>query len=177
MNLPYLLLLFAMGLLCCESSQREAPELKATDVLKEGYFNWDMVNADINQSVLVDHMTVDEVKVLMQKMHKADQQYRDSLHHGNKENQKHYFRKMSRNDDANLLLLHQIVKKYGWPGIRNFGQAAAETAWLVVWHHRDNKDVLGEYLPFIGEAVTKSEIPKWHYTSIADQLALLRSIK
>ncbi len=177
MNLPYLLLLFAMGLLCCESSQREAPELKATDVLKEGYFNWDMVNADINQSVLVDHMTVDEVKVLMQKMHKADQQYRDSLHHGSRGNQGYYRRKMKKNDEANLVILSNIVKKYGWPGMERFVKDASETAWLVLWHHRASEEILSKYIPFIKEAYEKKQIPHSHYMSFDEQISHLQSIK
>ena len=84
---------------------------------------------------------------------------------------------MWKNDEANLTLLDKITKKYGWPGIKVFGKEATQTAWLVVWHHRNSLDIFSRYLPLVKAADEKSDIPHWNYTSMKEELALLESIK
>lgn len=134
------------------------------------------MDADIDPFVSVDAMTVDRVKVLLNKMYKADQQYRDSLQNGNPDRMDYYGKKMAANDQANCKLLNRIIEKYGWPGIAQFGEAGAQTAWYVAWHQRSSEPAMAYYLKFMEEANRRHDMHQEHFMLVKNQLANLRNV-
>jgi hypothetical protein len=168
-------------LICCDSPNRSRALANSTKALRlNGYFNWEILTADIDSAVQVENMSIEEVKGLLRKMYRADQFYRDSLHnnnHASENKRRFYLEKMKRNDEANLVILNHLTQKYGWPKTAVFGKEASETAWLVVWHHRNDEEVLSRFVPMITEAYTNGEVSQAMYNSLAKQLALLQSIR
>ena len=100
------------------------------------------IRDSIDPFVSIQDMSVREVKVLLNNMYQADQQYRDSLYNGNPDRRDYYGKKMMANDQANHKLLNKIIDKYGWPDIQRFGEAGSETAWYVAWHQRSSEPAM-----------------------------------
>ncbi|MCF0071248.1 hypothetical protein LZD49_12270 [Dyadobacter sp. CY261] len=103
------------------------------------YYNeWFRIEPKDRVSVVlaIEKQTVGEVKITLQKMYDADQQYRDSLHNGSKDSlrQVYYWRNIMATDAVNQILLSRIIAKYGWPGTDLFGEQGAEIAWYIIWH-------------------------------------------
>ena len=132
-----------------------------------------LMYADIDPFIRMDNLTKNEVTQLFAKMHDADQQYRDSLNNGRKENEAFFLRKMRANDEANLNILDKIVQKYGWPYQSLFGEAAAETAWLIIWHHRGNRHILCRHFDLMEKAVNEGEMSAALFQQVKDEVELL----
>lgn len=67
-------------------------------------------------------------------------------------------------DEKNMARLADIIKKYGWPGVRFAGAAGAQNAFLVLQHA--DSDSQHTYLPLLREAVGRND-------AVASDLALL----
>lgn len=134
-----------------------------------------LVYSDINPFADIERMSLDSVKLLLDKMYVADQQYRDSLYNGNKNNLEYYGRKMGANDQSNEKVLYKIVNKYGWPGGKVFGKSRSETAWYIVWHHRDDVKIMEKYLPYMKAALQEGNINLNHYKLVKENLESRRA--
>lgn len=132
-----------------------------------------LMYADIDPFVQVDHMTEKEIIQLFSKMHQADQQYRDSLNNGRKENETIFLQKMGANDEANLKILGKIIQTHGWPKKSVFGAEAAETAWLIIWHHRGNRHVLCRHFELMEKAANAGEMSASGFQQIKDEVEKL----
>ncbi|SEI89935.1 hypothetical protein SAMN05216327_104466 [Dyadobacter sp. SG02] len=132
-----------------------------------------LMYADIDPFVRTDDLTTKEVIQLFVKMRHADQQYRDSLNNGRKENETFFLRKMRANDDANLKILDNIIQKHGWPQKSVFGEEAAYTAWLVIWHHRGKRSVLCRHFDLMEKSVNAGEMSATLFQRIKDQVEML----
>ncbi len=132
-----------------------------------------LMYADIDPFIRVDTMTEDEVTQLFGKMHHADQQFRDSLNRGSKEKETFFLQKMRANDEANLKILNKIIQHYGWPPKSVFGETAAETAWLVIWHHRGSRYILCQHFDLMEKAVHEGEMNASLFQQIKDEVTLL----
>ena len=132
-----------------------------------------LMYADIDPFIRVDGLTKNEVIQLFAKMNHADQQYRDSLYNGRKENEALFSQKMMANDEANLKILDNIIQKHGWPYKSVFGEEAAQTAWLVIWHHRDKRSVLCRHFDLMEKAVNEGEMSASAFQQIKDEVELL----
>lgn len=132
-----------------------------------------LIDADIDPFISIDGLRKDELIQLFARMHQADQQYRDSLYRGRKENEALFSRKMRGNDEANLKILDNIIQKHGWPYKSTFGEEAAQTAWLVVWHHRDKRSVLCRHFDLMEKAAHQGEMSASAFQQIKDQVELL----
>ncbi|MEO6283251.1 MAG: hypothetical protein ABIN80_08200 [Dyadobacter sp.] len=129
--------------------------------------------ADIDPFISVKGMTTREVTTLFEQMLTADQQYRDSLNHGNKQNEALYLKKMVANDEANLKILDKIVQEFGWPEIDTFGAKAAETAWLIIWHQRGKRHILCKYFDLMESAVARKQMNAASFNQIKDTIEQL----
>ena len=132
-----------------------------------------LMYADIDPFTQVDDLTKNELILLFSKMHRADQQYRDSLYNGRKENEAFFSKKMQANDEANLKILDNIIQKHGWPYKSVLGEEAAQTAWLVIWHHRAKRSVLCRHFDLMEKAVNEGEMSASAFQQIKDQVELL----
>lgn len=132
-----------------------------------------LMYADIDPFIQVDNMTENQVIQLFSEMHQADQQYRDSLYNGRKENKASFSQKMGANDEANLKILNKIIQKYGWPKKSVFGEEAAETAWLIIWHHRDNRHILCKHFDLMEKAVGEGEMSAVAFQQIKEEVEKL----
>ncbi|WP_162427751.1 DUF6624 domain-containing protein [Pontibacter pudoricolor] len=75
--------------------------------------------------------------------------------------------KMMQSDAENQKQVIAIIEKYGWPGKSMVGPHASNAAFLVIQHTpREQKEIMGKYLPLLREAVAKGEAAK-------SQLALM----
>lgn len=94
------------------------------------------VRADMDSTLPVKAYSVRQIRQLFQRMHRLDQQYRDSVGNGSKTSAKQafYWRKIKANDQVNQVLLAKIITAFGWPTISKFGAEASDTAWLIAWH-------------------------------------------
>ena len=135
-NFPVLLLVI-LCLWNCNQADQKLDYNDSIEVFKVLKAPSQLMYADIDPFISVDNMSVNEVKGLLRKILEADQQYRDSLNNGNQNHLEFYRKKIAGNDEANLLILDKIIQKFGWPGIALFGEERANTAWLIIWHHRD----------------------------------------
>ena len=140
-------------------------------------FGEDLQQADIDSSRSVQNMDDFEIRALLDEIRRADQQYRDSLYNGNPLHMSFYTQKIKRNDAANERLLHKLVTHIGWPSINRFGEEHAYTAWLVVWHHRNDLQILLKYLPFIEASYRQRDINEALFKQIVTRIELLESIK
>jgi len=157
----------------CHSTSQKNIETNTQNSIELTKNIFNQVGADINSSADVERMNVIEVKNLLKRMVRADQQYRDSLYNGNKENEAFYWKKIKVNDEANLTLLDKIVQYHGWPGISKFGEDGANTAWLIIWHHRGKRNILCRYYNLMEEAVKNKEMHSNALKSIDKEIALL----
>ncbi|MDR6809351.1 hypothetical protein J2Y45_000104 [Dyadobacter sp. BE34] len=132
-----------------------------------------LMYADIDPFIHVDDLTKNELIQLFAKMYQADQQYRDSLNNGRKENETFFLQKMRANDEANLKVLDNIIQKHGWPYKSVFGEEAADTAWLIIWHHRGKRSVLCRHFDLMEKAVNEGEMSASAFQQIKDQVELL----
>ena len=176
--MKYFGILSLVFLVACQEKQAEKkPEtVDSENVWAESKSVSLLMDADIDPFVSIEDMSVDEVKVLLDKMYQADQQYRDSLQNGNPEREDYYGKKMAANDQANRKLLNKIIEKYGWPGIAQFGEAGAQTAWYVAWHQRSSEPTMAYYLKFMEEANRKHDMNQEQFLLVKNQLANLRSV-
>ncbi|SDG00727.1 hypothetical protein SAMN04487996_114121 [Dyadobacter soli] len=160
-------------LACCHSPrQTEAPSGSAEPAAQLSRPSV-LMYADIDPFIDVGNMTEQEVAGLFSKMHQADQQYRDSLYNGRKENEAAFSQKMRANDEANLKILNKIIQVHGWPKKSVFGEEAAETAWLVIWHHRGNRHILCQHFDLMEKAVNEGEMSASLFRQVEDQVAML----
>lgn len=132
-----------------------------------------LIYADIDPFIQVDGLTKNELIQLFAKMQQADQQYRDSLYNGRKENEAFFSKKMRANDEANLKILDNIIQKHGWPRKSVFGEEAAQTAWLVIWHHRGKRSVLCRHFDLMEKAVNEGEMSASAFQQIKDEVEKL----
>ncbi|PSL20290.1 hypothetical protein [Dyadobacter jiangsuensis] len=132
-----------------------------------------LMYADIDPFVQVEDLTKNELILLFSKMHHADQQYRDSLYNGRKENEAFFSKKMQANDEANLKILDNIIQKHGWPYKSVLGEEAAQTAWLVIWHHRGKRSVLCRHFDVMEKAVDEGEMSVSAFQQIKDEVEKL----
>jgi hypothetical protein len=132
-----------------------------------------LLYADIDPFISVKDMNAKEVEQLMGQMLVADQQYRDSLHNGNKDHEAFYGRKINANDKANLLILDKIVQEFGWPEISTFGAKAAETAWLIIWHQRGKRHMLCKYFDLMERTAARKEMNAASFNQIKEAVELL----
>lgn len=157
----------------CKPSGKEHTASDTPKQTAEVYATSRLLDADIDPFISMDGMTVEEVKQLFERMYKADQQYRDSLNAGRKENEAFYIRKMIANDEANLKILDKIVEKFGWPRISIFGKEAGETAWLIIWHHRGKRHILCRHFDLMEKVADENEMEPGFFEQIKDEVALL----
>lgn len=171
------ILSFVFLLACQEKQAQKKPEtVDSENVWAESKSKSVLMDADIDPFVSIQDMSVREVKVLLDKMYQADQQYRDSLYNGNPDRKDYYGKKMMANDQANCKLLNKIIDKYGWPGISQFGEAGAEAAWYVAWHQRGSEHSMAYYLKFMEEVNRKHDMHQEQFLLVKNQLANLRSV-
>ncbi len=92
--------------------------------------------ADVDSSLSVNHYSPTQRKALLKQLYQTDQQYRDSAVNGSQSTAKQqlFSHKIVANDQANQVLLRKLVKKFGWPTQRDYGDQGTTTAWLIVWH-------------------------------------------
>lgn len=75
--------------------------------------------------------------------------------------------KMRQTDAENQKQVIAIIEEHGWPGKSMVGTQASSAAFLVIQHTpRDQKEIMGKYLPLLRDAVAKGEAAK-------SQLALM----
>lgn len=132
-----------------------------------------IMHADIDPFISVDDLTEQEVVQLFGEMHQADQQYRDSLFNGRKENEAHFLQKMGANDEANLKILNKIIQRHGWPKKSVFGEEAAETAWLITWHHRGSRRILCQHFDLMEKAAREGEMSATLFQQIKEEVEKL----
>jgi hypothetical protein len=162
---------------CQERQKQQMPEtVDSENVWAEFRSKSVLMDADIDPFVAVQNMSVPEVKVLLDKMYQADQQYRDSLYNGNPDRKDYYGKKMMANDQANHKLLNKIMDQYGWPDRQRFGEAGSEAAWYVAWHQRGSERSMAYYLKFMEEANRRQGINEEQFLLVKNQLANLRSV-
>lgn len=135
-----------------------------------------LVSADIDASQSVRGLSDQQIHQLLLQIEQADQRYRDSLYNGNPANEKFYYRKMHANDQANLHLLEKIVEEKGWPDSVRFGGDGAAAAWLVVWHHRGNREIMKRYVNKMRPAFDAGTVSSAHYDSLSKRLRALDSL-
>ncbi|WAC11117.1 hypothetical protein [Dyadobacter pollutisoli] len=132
--------------------------VKSVKPQARSYIMYTDIEPDIDPFIEVKGITEKDIRHLFEKMLVADQQYRDSLYNGNKNNEAFYSKKISVNDEANLIILDKIVQEFGWPEISVFGAKAAETSWLIVWHQRGRRHILCKYFDLMESAVARKEM-------------------
>ena len=169
----FTLLAIAALLICCKTDDNKPGvpvSIHPTTATAPSYFTF----PDIDPFISVSQMTNRDVRQLLAQMHIADQQYRDSLHNaGRKDRERFYSAKMIANDKANLKVLEKIISKFGWPGVDTFGEDAAETAWLVIWHHRSNREVLCRHFDLMQQAVSSGQMKENFFNLIQEQILTL----
>jgi len=108
--------------------------------------------ADVDSSLSINHCSPTQRKSLLKQLYHTDQQYRDSAVNGSQSTVKQqlFSHKIIANDQANQVLLSKLVKKFGWPTQREYGDQGAMTAWLIVWHAAPNYQK--QYYPLIKKA-------------------------
>jgi len=162
-------------LACCNSPKSTHTQTVSGETASQVSRKSDLMYADIDPFIEVESMTEKEIVKLFSKMQQVDQQYRDSLYNGRKENEAFFDQKMRANDEANLKILEKIIQKYGWPKKSVFGEEAAETAWLIIWHRRNNRHILCRYFDLMEKAVHDGEMRASGFQEIKSQVEKLSS--
>lgn len=98
-------------------------------------------------------------------MGKSDQQYRDALlPNGDAD----LAQLQIQNDAANMRRLREIVKAYGWPGLRFAGAKGAQNAFLVL-QHADTASQK-EFIPLLRAAVATHDVRGAELAMLEDRL-------
>ena len=75
-------------------------------------------------------------------------------------------------DRANTARLREVVGKYGWPGHRLVGEAAAHAAWLLAQHAPP--DDQEQYLPLLEDAVARGDASPRDLAYLRDRVLMHR---
>jgi hypothetical protein len=71
-------------------------------------------------------------------------------------------------DKANQARIDEIVKTYGWPGKKEFGQKAATAAFLVIQH--STPEMMRRYLPILQNAMENGDADKQSFAMLDDRV-------
>jgi hypothetical protein len=73
-------------------------------------------------------------------------------------------------DKANQARIEEIVKTYGWPGKKEFGQKAATAAFLVIQH--STPEMMRRYLPILQNAMENGDADKQSFAMLDDRVRM-----
>jgi hypothetical protein len=74
-------------------------------------------------------------------------------------------------DKANQVRIEEIVKTYGWPGKKEFGQKAATAAFLVIQH--STPEMMRRYLPILQNAMENGDADKSSFALLDDRVRMI----
>jgi outer membrane protein OmpA-like peptidoglycan-associated protein len=77
---------------------------------------------------------------------------------------------MSKQNEVNMFILRNLLKKYGWPKISEVGKKASKAAYLIVDHADIN--IMKEFLPYLENTCKEKEAPWEWYATLYDRIQI-----
>jgi hypothetical protein len=109
------------------------------------------------------------LKVELEAMLEADQRHRRLLSKAVDEQERAaLWGDQTSIDKANQARIDEIVKTYGWPGKKEFGQKAATAAFLVIQH--STPEMMKRYLPILQNAMENGDADKQSFAMLDDRV-------
>ena len=110
-------------------------------------------------------------------MRESDQKFRDAgpLKTEPTDAELAMFMKQDALDRANMARLAQIVQTYGWPGIKQVGEAASTAAFLILQHA--GLEEQRRYFPTMKDAVSKGNARPGQLAMLEDRILLRENKK
>lgn len=121
-------------------------------------------------------MSVGNVRAELEAMLETDQLHRRELielekkHGRDSAEVKAAWSKQSAIDAQNIRRLEEIIAQYGWPGSKQFGDKAANTAFLILQH--SDLSYQKKYLPLVREAVGAGDLRASSLALLEDRVRL-----
>jgi len=78
-------------------------------------------------------------------------------------------------DSINLIVIEDIIEKYGYPGKTLVGEPTNKSAWYVIQHSNSNS--IEKYFPIIKKAGEKNEIPMTLVAMMEDRMLMNKGLE
>jgi len=122
-------------------------------------------------------VNLDSIVAILDSIHQEDQRYRALLqplteagYTFDSDTVQQVYAQMVRTDSSNMVIVDQILDKYGWLGIDEVGYQANSAIFLVIQHAPNV--VQGQYLPAMREAVANGKAAGSSLALLEDRVAL-----
>lgn len=116
------------------------------------------------------------IGALLDSIHVEDQKYRgetDSINQEfgwDSEEMRNHWKKISKADSSNLVIIEQILEKHGWLSPEEIGSKANSTLFLVIQH--SNQETQEKYLPMMKQAVKEGKANSRSLALLEDRVGL-----
>lgn len=113
---------------------------------------------------------------LLDSLHVEDQKYRVDIEKINQEfgrgseEMKNHWKKISKTDSSNLVVVEQVLEEYGWLSSEEIGHTANSTLFLVIQH--SNHETQEKYLPMMRQAVKDGKANSEGLALLEDRVGL-----
>lgn len=132
---------------------------------------------ELDSSININNISLNDCNLLIEKMYKIDQQYRDStIKYSSDKTKRDFFNKtISINDIVNQILLLKIIERYGWPC--DDTKKISTKAWFIAWHARSNFVLLSKFYSYIDKANILHCIDPVQFYDIEEYILRARSVR
>ena len=130
----------------------------------------------INVTAMNQEKVYDSIRQVLLTVDISDQKYRNQMDYvrkkygGGTKEMKSLFKNMAINDSANLVIIVDIISKYGWLGAKEIGDDANSALFMVI-QHNDLK-TQEKYLPVLRQAVKEGNAKATELALLEDRVAL-----
>lgn len=155
LKLSFAGLLFGLWGACC-SAQVMTTQAVVTDLSARLTYR-----PQLDSSVNVSTMKLEERNKLIERMYVIDQQYRREIGADvgrQDERAEKAWRFMGVNDRTNQVILLKLLKRFGWPHNDPKRQLGYK-AYLIAWHARGNYDRMNAFYPYLLKATQQQDLP------------------
>jgi len=81
-----------------------------------------------------------------------------------------YLNRVEKLTTANGLWLHEVLEKYGWPGIKEVEMEGADAAWYIAQNAIALPKTMRYSLKLLKSAVSEQNAPAWHEAFLEDAI-------
>lgn len=130
----------------------------------------------MNVTAISQEKVYDSIRQILLQVDISDQEYRNHMNDvrkkygGDSKEMKSLFKNMDLTDSANLVIIVDIISKYGWLGAKEIGNEANSTLFMVI-QHNDLK-TQEKYLPVLRQAVKEGNAKAKELALLEDRVAL-----
>ncbi|PJJ80181.1 DUF6624 domain-containing protein [Mucilaginibacter auburnensis] len=129
-----------------------------------------------NNNVHSNTNVTERLKAVLDSVYNVDQEIRERINSAGEKyglqskERNDLFAVMAKSDSSNLIIVLDILRKYGWLGTDKVGEKGNKAIWLVV-QHSDLK-TQKKYLPFLKKSVEKGLSKPYYLALTLDRIAM-----